>query len=188
MTPSMPIRQTQFRVKVKWVAASKGTVCEGLWPVSVRYLYCYYKGNGINLQRKKLSQLTPVSEQTHASTQAFIWLARRKLLQVWLESKKQVRKILSHSSRHCRVLCTKQEKSLEFLQRALKGMLTGSVGSFPHHPEVSVLSPVQRWGHWATDGSCPVWGSKPVLTVTCSVCEGEKCETCGQWSMMVQIS
>lgn len=70
MTPSMLVRQTQFRVKVKGVAATKGAVCEGLSPASVRYLYCYYKGKEINLPRKKLSQFTRVSGQIYTSPQA----------------------------------------------------------------------------------------------------------------------
>ena len=45
---------------------------------------------------KKLSQFTPASGQIHTSPQAFIWLARWKLRQIEPESKKQLRKILSH--------------------------------------------------------------------------------------------
>lgn len=75
----------------------KGHCLRGALTCQSQYLYCYYKGNKIDLQGKMLSQFTPVSGQIYMSPRAFIWLARRKLLQVWLESKKQVREVLSHS-------------------------------------------------------------------------------------------
>lgn len=162
----------------------KGHCLRGALTCQSQYLYCYYKGNKIDLQGKMLSQFTPVSGQIYMSPRAFIWLARRKLLQVWLESKKQVREVLSHSvgtAGSC-------EKPSCFLRGPWK-LGSQLVWAHSHTTQrCSHFSPAPRWGPWATEGSYPVWGSKPAFTATCSVCKGERCAACGQWSMMAQIS
>lgn len=82
MTPSTLLLTNTVRVKVKWVAGTKGTSVRGSNLPQEDIYNAIIKEKKLICRGKKLNQFTPVNGQIYRSPKAFIWLARWKLLQI----------------------------------------------------------------------------------------------------------